>query len=199
MTRFYLVRHGEKASPPSLLVARSPGVPLTERGKRQADAIARRLQRESIDHVFASPMERAQQTAAPLAWQKGLAVEILEGIHEFHFGEWTNRSIESLAGLPGWASFNSFRSGTRAPGGELMLEIQGRFVGEMLRLRERFPEAGIALFSHGDPIRAAIMYFAGTPLDFWNRFEIGIGSISTVELNAESVRITRVNEVPELG
>lgn len=196
MTRFYLIRHGEKSTAPSVLAARFPGVILTAFGRQQAEAIAQRLASEPIDRVFASPMERAQETAAPLARLKGKPVEILEAVHEYDFGSWTNRTMESLAEDEQWKRFNSFRSATSTPDGELMLAIQARFVGAMLRLRDENPGAGIALVSHGDPVRAALMYFAGTPLDFWNRFEISVGSITVIELGTHHVQILRVNEVP---
>lgn len=144
-------------------------------------------------------MERAQETAAPLSRLTQLPIETLEGLHEFDFGAWTNRRIDALKGSPGWEPFNAFRSGTRAPGGESMVEVQARFVGAMLQLHERSPDEGVALFSHGDPIRAALMYFSGTPLDFWHRFEISLGSISVIELTAQGVQITGINEVPPLS
>ena len=196
MTRFYLIRHGEKDTPQSVLAARSPGVRLTAFGRRQAEAIAERLASEPVHRVYASPMERAQETAAPLARARGVPVEVLEAVHEYHFGEWTNRTTESLEGDPSWKNFNGFRSGTPTPGGELMLAIQARFVGAMLSLRDKFPDQGIALFSHGDPVRAALLYFAGSPMDFWSRFEISVGSITTIELGASHVRILKVNDVP---
>lgn len=196
MTRFYLIRHGEKSSPPGVLSARAPGIALTEFGQRQAEAISAALAKEPIQRIYASPMQRAQHTAAPLARAKGVPIEMLEAVHEFHFGDWTNRTMESLEGDPRWKSFNGFRSATPTPGGELMLEIQARFVRAMVKLRDEYPDQGIALFSHGDPVRAAVMYFAGTPIDFWSRFEISVGSISVIELGTDHVRILKVNEVP---
>ena len=195
MTRFYLIRHGEKSSPPNVLSARAPGVPLTEFGEKQAEAVAARLANEPIHRIYASPMQRAQHTAAPLARAKRVPIEMLEAVHEFDFGEWTNRSMDSLEGDARWKSFNGFRSATPTHGGELMLEIQARFVRAMVKLRDDYPNQGIALFSHGDPVRAAIMYFAGTPMDFWSRFEISVGSISVIELGTDHVRILRINEV----
>ena len=199
MTRFYLIRHGEKASPPSQLSSRTPGIHLTDLGRGQAEAIAARLDAVDLAEIFASPLERAQETAAPLARRKNRVVQTLQTIHEYDFGEWTNRTVDELKNAPGFHRFNHFRSGTRAPGGEWFLEVQTRFVGEMLRLRDRYPDGSLALFSHGDPIRAAIMYFSGTPLDFWARFEISLGSISVVELSEEGVTLTRINEVPVLS
>ena len=50
--------------------------------------------------------------------------------------------------------------------------------------------------SGGDPIRAAVNYFAGVPLDFWQRFEISVGSVTTIDLSDTHVQLQQVNEVP---
>jgi probable phosphoglycerate mutase len=141
-------------------------------------------------------MERAQQTAAPLAAWLKLPVDVNPAFNEFDFGEWTMRSIHDLQGTPQWENFNRFRSATRVPGGETMLEVQSRFVHGMLALRDRFADGAVAIFSHGDPIRAAVNYFAGVPLDFWQRFEISVGSVTTIDLSDTHVQLQQVNEVP---
>ena len=78
-----------------------------------------------------------------------------------------------------------------------MLDVQSRFVGEMLRLRAAFAHDEIALVSHGDPIRAAINYFIGAPLDLFHRIEISVGSVSVITLSEFEVRVLKLNEVPE--
>ncbi|PTY08082.1 hypothetical protein DB347_00395 [Opitutaceae bacterium EW11] len=196
MTRFFLVRHGQKTTPDPLLVGRTPGIHLSEHGRAQADAIAERLGAEEIARVVSSPLERARETAEPLARLKGLKVETMAEFHETDFGEWTGHTIDQLAGVSQWRRYNEFRSATPAPGGETMLQMQQRFVSGMLTLRGRYPSQGVAIFSHGDPLRAAIAYFAGAPVDFWHRFEIGVGSISVVDLGDDCVKIQKLNDVP---
>jgi broad specificity phosphatase PhoE len=196
MTRFYLIRHGEKASPDKVLATRAPGVPLTSRGREQAEAIARFLADRPLHHIASSPMERAQQTAEPLARLKGIRVEVDPAFHEFDFGEWTMKSIDSLHGGDVWTNFNSFRSATPAPGGESMLDVQARVVRGLILLRDRFPDQAVAVFSHGDPIRAAVCYFAGAAIDFGHRFEISVGSVSTIDLSPNHVQLQEVNRIP---
>ena len=77
-----------------------------------------------------------------------------------------------------------------------MLDVQARFVGGLLRLRERFPDGRVAIFSHGDPIRAGVAHFAGSPLEFWARFEISVGSVSTVDLSGDGACLVQLNVVP---
>lgn len=193
MTTFYLVRHAEKDGNPGLLSGRKPGVGLTEAGRRQAAAIADVLADEPIRKVLSSPLERARLTAAAAAERLGLGVELSDAIGDLDYGAWTGRTAESLQDDEPWRRFHAFRSGHRIPGGELLLEAQARFVGEMLRLRDDFPESGVALFSHADPIKLAIAHFAGVPLDLFSRLDVDAASLSVVTLDHREARIRCVN------
>ncbi len=153
---------------------------------------------ENIQHVSSSPMDRAQATAAPLARTRGVEVKIAKGIAEVDYGEWTGKSFDELEGDAEWRAFNSFRSWARIPGGETMLEVQARFVAEMLRLQALYTKDGVALVSHGDPIRAAIAYFLGAPLDLFERMEIGIASVSEVVVDEFGARVVRLNQAAPL-
>lgn len=194
MTTFYLIRHGEKACDPDLLTGRATGVALSEEGRRQAARLATRLAPAGLRCVLSSPLERAQETAEPIAQATGLPVEISAALDEMNFGEWTGRRCAELEGDRTWERFNRFRSGTRIPGGETMVEVQARFVGEMLRWRDAVGVGAVAMVSHGDPIRAALIYFAGGMLDAWERFEISPASITTIVLGKDGVRIAGVND-----
>jgi broad specificity phosphatase PhoE len=196
VTTFFLIRHGEKEADEQLMVGRTGGIHLTCRGVRQAEAIAEALCSCSIQRVLSSPLERARETAEPVARRKNVEVEVSEALHEFGFGLWTGKSHCELATMPGLREFNEFRSGTRPPGGESMLEVQSRFVGEMLRLRTELPQGSIALVSHGDPIRAAICHFLGMPLDHFHRIEICIGSISVLTLSGSGAQLVAMNRIP---
>ena len=196
MTTFYLIRHAEKASPLDVLTGRSPGISLTETGRRQAERIAQHLAAKPIRSIVSSPLERAQETAAPLARTLRLSVELSPAITELDFGTWTRRTLGSLAGDPQWDAFNSFRSSNAPPGGESMLAAQARFVAEMQRLSAARPDEHVALVSHGDPIRAALLFFTGAPLDCWSRFEISVGSISVVTLSRYEAVIQSLNHMP---
>lgn len=193
MTTFYLVRHAEKDGPPTLLSGRAPGFGLTAAGREQARRIADALAREPIRRVLSSPLERARQTALPTAHRFGLEIERSEAICDIDYGEWTDRTVESLVKDEGWRRFHRHRSAHRIPGGELLLEVQTRFVREMLRIRELLPVGGAALFSHGDPIKLAIAHFAAVPLDLFDRVEIDAASLSVIRLTDREARIGCIN------
>ncbi len=81
-TIVHLLRHGEVHNPQGILYGRSTGFHLSERGHAMADRIADRIGNRDITHVIASPLERAQETAAPLAAALGLSVDIDERVVE---------------------------------------------------------------------------------------------------------------------
>ena len=194
MTTFYLIRHAERSGDQGLLAGRLPGFRLSSTGQAQAERLARYLGREPIAHVFASPLERTRETAAPLARALGLVVQELAGIGEVDAGEWTGKTFRELdASDARWRRFNTLRATTPIPGGESALAVQGRFVAEMIRLRAKFPEEGIALVSHADPIKVALATVLGAPLDMYDRLEVGLASVSVVEWSDWGAKVTRMN------
>ena len=192
-TTFCLIRHAEHGLQGRPLVGRAAGVGLSPEGERQARALADRLAPAPITAVYTSPLERAQQTAAPLAARLGLVVRSADELNELDFGAWTGKAIDELDPQQAWRRFNVFRSGTRIPDGELMLEAQTRIVGLMLRLAERHANRTVALVSHGDVIKAALCYFLGMPLDLCRRIEIGPASLSIVRLDPWEPQVLLVN------
>jgi probable phosphoglycerate mutase len=196
VTTFFLVRHAERDTGPDLLPGRAAGIRLTERGRGQAERVSVVLAARGIDGIVSSPLERALETADPLAKATGLRVEIASGFNEFDFGAWTGRRASELDRDPLWRQFNCLRSMTRTPGGEVAGEVQARFVAELLRLHDANPDGRVACFSHADPIRFALVHFLGAPLDFFDRIEIDLGSITTLTIAGWGTRVVRLNEVP---
>ena len=197
MITFYLIRHAEREGDQTLLAGRMPGLHLTAPGRVAADRVAGRLAAEPITQVLSSPMERARETAEPIARRLGLELEVRPELDEIDFGRWTGRTFHDLdATDEHWRLFNRVRSFTRIPGGEAMVEVQARFVALMLRLQEASPNGGIALVSHGDPIKMALACFLGAPLDVYSRLEVGLASVSVVTLDDQGGKVIRLNEAP---
>jgi probable phosphomutase (TIGR03848 family) len=193
MTTIFLIRHGETDAVGKTLAGWLPGVHLNQAGIAQAERLAERLPAARIAAIYSSPLERAIETAQPLAGKLGIEPIRREALGEIRFGDWTGREIQELEGDPEWQRFNSFRSSTRAPGGELILEVQVRIVTELTELRRRHPDEAVAVVSHGDVIRAAVAHYAGIPLDLFQRFEISPGSVSILRLSEETAVLFRLN------
>jgi len=196
-TTLLLIRHGINDAVGVRLAGREP-VPLNSIGLQQAEHLVTRLAGVRIDAIYVSPLVRTQQTAQPLAAARKIEVREMPGAIEFEMGEWDGRRFDELKQDHGWQRFNSQRSLTRGPGGELMLEVQARFVGVLLEAAARHPGGTIAVFSHADLIRAAVMYFAGMPIDFFHRLDIAPASVSAIALRPDGPALLKVNDTGDL-
>jgi broad specificity phosphatase PhoE len=193
VTKFFLIRHAENDLVGHTLAGRMPGVHLNDAGRRQAARLAAKLIDSGITKICSSPMERAVETAEPLADRLGLKIEIRSGFNELNFGDWTGHKFAELEAQERWRQWNSYRLGIRPPNGEMMIEVQSRFVVEIERLRADMPETNIAIFSHGDPLKSALMYYIGAPLDHFRRFEISPAGYSILALDDWSSQLTGFN------
>jgi broad specificity phosphatase PhoE len=183
MTTFYLIRHGSNDFFSHTLVGRTPGVHLNQAGLREAAELATQLAAENIRKILSSPMERCRETAAPLGATLNLSVEISEALLEVDFGDWTGTTFKELEADEQWRRWNTFRSGNSVPNGESMLDVQRRVVGLILDLHRKFRDERIALFSHGEPLRAAMIYFLGAPLECIRRIDIGPASVTVLQVS----------------
>lgn len=194
MTKFLLIRHALTDATGRRLIGRMSGIRLNERGQTQAQALAKRLAGLSIAAVYSSPLERTLETAGSIARLLGIDAIPCEDFLEIEFGDWTGASFEELAGQPPFRRFNAFRSSASIPSGEFMLQAQARMVIGLDRLRARHPHQSVVVVSHGDMIKAAVAYYAGIPLDLFQRIEISPASISAIEIDEAAVRILSVND-----
>ena len=193
MTVFYLLRHGEHSLQGKLVAGRTPGISLSQRGQGEAEAAAERLADAGIAAIYASPLERAQETAAIIGGRLDLPVATHGDLNELDFGDWTGLTFDAVRQDPRWPAWASHRSLSCIPGGETMREVQRRMVETLMELRALHPEGGVVLASHGDPIRAALCFCLGMPLDFYGRIEVGTGSLSTVRIADAGICVTAIN------
>ena len=193
MTTFFLIRHASCDGLGQRIWGRTPGIRLNEQGRLEAQQLAERLEPMKFDAIYSSPLERALETAEPLARSMQLEVRKSDALNEIDFGEWSGKTFEQLHADERWRHFNTHRSTTSVLGGESFLEVQNRMVKEIDRLSREHREQRVAIVSHADPIKAIVGYFAGTPIDLLQRFEISPCSVSVISVDEEGPRITRIN------
>ncbi len=198
-TTFYLIRHAAHGLLGHKMAGCMSGVCLSDAGQAQAAQLAERLSSVPLSAIYSSPLERAQETAAPLAAKLNLPVQTCPAILEINYGDWTGLTFEELYARPEWKAYNEFRSGTRIPGGEMMLEAQTRAVAQMQALCLLHPNQQIALVSHADIIKGALAYYLGMPLDLFLRLEISPASVSILTLNEFGPRVLRVNDTGSMS
>jgi broad specificity phosphatase PhoE len=198
MTTFLLVRHGETDAIGRFLAGSKPGCHLNRNGEEQARSLARRLSPFSIRAIYTSPLERCIETANALAEPQRLVPGVREDLREFAFGAWEGRSFGQLATDPEWLRFNTQRALVRAPGGELMIEVQTRMVKTIEALRPIHDGEIVAIVGHGDPLRSVIAHYLGLPLDLLLRFEISPASVSVIQIHETGPHILCINQMEHI-
>ena len=198
MPTFLLIRHGENDYiKESRLACRLPGVHLNEKGRAQALALAEALKGTPIKAIYSSPLERAIETAEPLA--RALSLEIIPrpGWIETDCGEWAGRPVKDLRRLKAWKIVQRTPSLLRFQGGESFAEIQIRLYREIEALCALHgPKELIACFSHADPIKLAVAYYIGLPLDQFQRLSIATASITALTVSDSSAQLLALNHAP---
>ncbi len=195
-TTVFLVRHGKTPTTGAVLPGRAKGLHLSEEGKAQAQRAADRLAGLGADRfaaVYASPMERTRETAAPIAKALGKRVRVRNGLIEADFGKWTGAKLKDLYKLPEWEKVQKYPSGFRFPGGESFSEMQSRISGQLHDLVAEHPGENIVCVSHADIIKAAVADALGTHLDQFQRIVIGPCAISAIVFTHTGPLVLAVN------
>lgn len=193
-TLLVLVRHGNTTTTGRVLPGRSPGLTLSEEGVRQAEDVADRLAKiEKVAAIYASPLERAQQTASPLGKRLGIKIETSEHLFECDFGDWTGRELAELYKLPEWGQVQRSPSSFRFPNGESFVEMAGRmsrFV-EFIQLEHRGQT--VVAYSHADPIKTLLCTALGMHLDMFQRLVIATCSVSAIAYSSSQTLVLGSN------
>jgi probable phosphomutase (TIGR03848 family) len=193
-TLVLLVRHGQTSTTGSVLPGRAKGLHLADKGIEQAAAAAGRIgSMGGIDAVYASPLERTRETAAPIAKAVDQRVKIAKGLLECDFGEWTGRKLSELRKLPEWNQVQHQPSGFRFPGGESFLDMQTRIWSELERLVAAHPGGRVVAVSHADPIKAAVAMATGVHLDLFQRIVISPCSVTPLLFTSSGPVVLAVN------
>lgn len=188
------VRHGQTPTTGKKLPGRAPGLHLADKGIAQAQVAGERIAGlNKVAAVYASPMERTQETAAPIAKACKLRVRTHKGLIEADFGKWTGKDLSALRKLPEWTTVQRYPSGFRFPGGESFPEMQTRMTSAVGELVAKHPGETIVAVSHADTIKAAIADAAGTPLDLFQRIVVSPCSISAVMYTHSGPIVLSVN------
>ena len=192
-TTVLLVRHGRTATTGSVLPGRTPGLHLSEEGRAQAAAAAERIAPLAPAAVYASPMERTRETAAPTARAAGVRVRTAKGLIECDFGDWTGKLLANLRRKAEWRSVQQSPSVFTFPGGESFAGMQQRIWQQLEELVTRHPGETIVAVSHADPIKAAIAMAAGVHLDNFQRLVVSPCSVTALLFGAGAPIVLCVN------
>ena len=198
MPLLLLVRHGENDyTKTHKLAGRLPGVHLNEHGQKQAQALAEAFKDVPIKAIYSSPLERAVETATPIAKVRELKVQIEKGLLETNVGKWQGRSLASLRLQKQWKVVQQAPSRAQFPEGETFYELQTRVAAALDAIvRRHKPRDIIACVFHADPIKLAIAHYIGLPLDNFQRLSCDTGSITALAIGEMGVNLIKSNQRP---
>jgi probable phosphoglycerate mutase len=223
-----LVRHGATTTTGVELPGRAPGLHLSETGHDQAEKIAARIAAlagrsptgpdegaagdgrddgrrgragavPTVTAVYASPLERTRETAAPIARLLGHNVAVDDGLVELDVGDWTGLELKAARKRKEWTTIQRYPSGFTFPGGESFVAMQARMSATLERLRAAHPGETIVAVSHADPIRAAVAHAMGTHLDLFQRVVVSPCSLTAIAYGDEGPTVLTVNDTGATG
>jgi probable phosphoglycerate mutase len=176
----YLIRHGHHDLLGKVLCGRGHDVRLSPQGRDEMRAAAAQLRTTSISLVQSSPQKRTQDSAAIVADSCNVPVETIAAFDEHDAGLWSGRPFNQLQNVPHWHRWNSERATVTPPNGESMANLQARVIAHLDALKHIQQE--IAIVSHAEPIRAALMHYLDVPLDRYWTVDVAPASIHAIDL-----------------
>lgn len=204
ITRLYLIRHGETLANREYRYIGTRDDPLSTHGETQALQLAEALSGLPIAAIYSSPLQRAYQTALPIAARHSLEVQRVDDLRECNFGQWEGmsrtevmeRSPEDRQRYHEWEHNTSIAP----PGGESFEVLQKRVVTVVERLAQAHPDQAIALVSHVGPIKVLLGAALGASLASAFRIFLDPATISVVDWrDATYATIRLVNSHAHLG
>jgi probable phosphomutase (TIGR03848 family) len=199
MTLLLLIRHGENNFVKTgKMAGRIPGVHLNERGQKQAQALGEALLNVPIKAVYSSPLERAMETATPIAESHKLKIIQEPDLMDTDIGKWQGRSWKLLALKKEWKIVQNAPSRFRFPEGESFPECQLRIVNVLERIVQthKKPQDVVAVVFHADPIKLAVAHFLGMLLDHFQRLGCDTGSVTALHVNEMGAHLLKLNQRP---
>ena len=198
MTVLLLIRHGENDfTKRHKLAGHLPGVHLNERGQKQAQGLADALKDAPIKAIYSSPLERAVETAAPIAAATRLEVRVEAGLIETNVGAWQGRSLAVLRLTKYWKVIQNAPSRAQFPEGESFHGCQSRIVAALDGiLRRHKANEIVACVFHADPIKLAVAHYIGLPLDQFQRLGCETGSMSALQIGEMGASLIKLNQRP---
>jgi broad specificity phosphatase PhoE len=201
-TRVLLLRHAESANPKVFHGAESD-VGLSERGRRQAEAVAPLLAGQRPSAVISSAMRRALDTAGPIAAACGLPLRVEPDLHERRVGALSGTPAQTKDGvwpdtLRRWLAGDT---GYAPPGAESFDAIRGRVLPVWNRVTAEWAGQTLVVVCHGVVCRVLLLSLvSGLTLADWNR----LGPIRNVAVHelvsaGEGWHVVRLNDLPDVA
>jgi broad specificity phosphatase PhoE len=188
VTLLHLVRHGQVHNPEKVVYGRQRGWRLSERGRREAEAVARHLAGRPLARIYTSPLERAVQTATAIAGACGGEIEPRDDLTEAYLcAPWEGMRWRDVRGAHAaeWARY-LFRPLEIVEVPEDLRALAERMGRALRSIAESHPADQVVVVSHGDPLKAGVIALTGGELRELHRHPIPTGGLVTIEYETGS-------------
>ena len=191
-TRLLLLRHGQTPLSVERRFAGRGDIPLTEVGRAQAEAAARRLAARRVDAIVTSPLLRTRSTAEYAAAALGVAVEADDGFVETDFGAWEGMTFAEAhehdpEAVDRWVSDPY----VAPPGGEAFAAVSARVGAARDALVERHRGRTVLVVTHVTPIKSLVQQALAAPLQSLYRMHLDTASLTEVDVYSDGPMVMR--------
>lgn len=199
-TTLLLIRHGETAWNRERIFRGTADVPLSDRGRRQARALAAALRDHRLHAGYTSPLSRARETAEVVLAPHGLVAAVHAGLLDFDYGAWTGKTEAEVAAQwpePYQAWLRAPHS-VRVPGGNTLAEVQARAATAMEEIARRHAGETVALFAHRVINKLLVLAALGLPPDRFPQIIQGHCGLNVLQYEDGRYFIERINDTAHL-
>jgi probable phosphomutase (TIGR03848 family) len=198
MPLLLLIRHGENEYVKTgKMAGRLPGVHLNERGCQQAADLGKALADVPLKAIYSSPLERAVETAGPIADGRKIEIQLRPELMDNDIGKWQGRSLKALSRLKKWKIVQQAPSRFTFPEGESFPQTQTRIASCLDEIAASHkPKDVVAVVFHADPIKLAVAHYLGMPLDHFQRLGCDTGSVTVLYVSEMGAHLIKLNQRP---
>ncbi|KAF1029599.1 MAG: Phosphoserine phosphatase 1 [Burkholderia plantarii] len=204
-TQILFIRHGETDWNRVKRIQGHIDIPLAQTGVAQAQQLAARLADEArdglrLDAIYSSNLQRARQTAEPIAARLDLPVVLNEGVRERNYGAFQGHDSTQIAEQfpDAYAHWQTRDPGFEPPGGESQRALYHRVWHAIDAIAAAHAGGRIAIVTHGGVLDCVYRRAAQLPLDAPHQYQLLNTSLNVVETDGEAVRIVRWADVDHL-
>jgi len=192
--RLTLVRHGQTEANAARRFAGREDTPLTATGEQMAEALAAALSGEAFDAIYTSPLQRARNTAKPLATALGLTPTVLDGLQEYDCGTWVGRTRAQVwEDEPGaMQQFAADPTLHAPPGGETAIQVRDRARESIAQIRAAHTDGHVLVASHKGTLRVILCDWLGIDLrEYRRRVDWPLCAVTRVDWHPEDGPLLR--------
>jgi broad specificity phosphatase PhoE len=159
---------------------------LSEEGRTQAAALAKRLESVDVAEILTSPLPRAFETAQLIADSHKLEAARDRRLTDFHAGRWEGQKLSEIAASAEYKKFLASPLAESIPDGEKLTDARDRMVASIDQaLADNALGANLVIVSHAGPLRILLAHYLGMDLATYHRLSLAHGSVSALRFEAE--------------